>query len=86
MFWLTSTTPLHIAVLWTLPVIGVIVVVPKRRTLIGAVLVINVLYGLKAATLDREPRAIYVVGIAVALLILLFASTASGRHERVNKS
>lgn len=73
--WLSGRTPLHVPILWTVPALIVLVIVPKRRVSLGAVSGVYAVYGLKAALLNQEPRAWFVVaaGIVVFLAVVVTA-------------
>ena len=69
--WATGNEAVHVPLLWTLLAFVIIVLEPRRRVLIFAVLGLYVVYGLKVVLLNQEPRAWYLVGAAAALLVLL---------------
>jgi hypothetical protein len=75
--WAGGRAPVYVPLLWSLPVVGIFAVVPRRRVLIFAVLGLYVIYGVKAMFLDREPRAGYIVGAAMILLLVLLITTPS---------
>ena len=73
--WAAGRGTLHLPLLWSLPIVGILAVVPRRRVLVFAVLGLYVIYGLKAVLLNREPRAWYLVAAAAVLLVLLLITT-----------
>jgi hypothetical protein len=67
--WLHGELPRYIPLLWILGIVLVLSIAPKWKIALGAALGMWALLSLKTALLDRDPRALIITVIAVALII-----------------
>lgn len=81
--WWTQDANLYVPIVWTVVTVLLIAIGPqgRRRLLIGGVLAVYMLYGVKGLLLDHLPQAVILLIIPGALSLLLVATAPQGYFD-----